>query len=264
MNSLPRVHTVSTESAWKKAIQRNNLVFVHFATGGADPVTKYVNQLSKQPEYRRVTFVRFDMDKLGTLAAQIGVVVAPTFRAYRSNQLLEGFAGVIPQKMLAMLDTHNKGLEKKAGGFFGSKLTLLVLGALATVAGLKYYSTKSFQAPSEGKLEAPAAAVSTEGEEASSALAEQEVEAEEEEEEEEEEQEVEAEEEASSALAEQEMLAMLDTHNKVNPMAVPVSSSNQTAWCPGCRVGSVVSCHQMVGSVSSPCAYAAVEPVLES
>eukprot|EP00976_Prorocentrum_cordatum_P056983 1149375-Prorocentrum_minimum.AAC.2 len=32
MNSLPRVHTVSTEASWKKAINKNNLVFVHFAT----------------------------------------------------------------------------------------------------------------------------------------------------------------------------------------------------------------------------------------
>ena len=40
-------------------------VFDVASQGGADPVSKYVNQLSKQPEYRRVTFVRFDMDKLG-------------------------------------------------------------------------------------------------------------------------------------------------------------------------------------------------------
>eukprot|EP00242_Pyramimonas_sp_CCMP2087_P015840 CAMPEP_0198211388 /NCGR_PEP_ID=MMETSP1445-20131203/23568_1 /TAXON_ID=36898 /ORGANISM="Pyramimonas sp., Strain CCMP2087" /LENGTH=204 /DNA_ID=CAMNT_0043885637 /DNA_START=161 /DNA_END=775 /DNA_ORIENTATION=+ len=143
MNSLPRVHGISTESAWKKAIGRSNLVFVHFATGGADPVTKYVNQLSKQPEYRRVTFVKFDMDKLGPLAAKVGVVVAPTFRVYRNNVLLEGFAGVIPQKMLSMLDTHNKSPEKKAGGIFRSKLTLLLVGTALTVGGLWIFSKKN-------------------------------------------------------------------------------------------------------------------------
>jgi len=38
----------------------------------------------------------------------LGVLSSPSFQCYRNNELLESFAGLIPAKMIAMLDTHNK------------------------------------------------------------------------------------------------------------------------------------------------------------
>lgn len=42
------------------------------------------------------------------MAAKAGVLSSPAFQCYRDNKLLESFAGLIPAKMIAMLDTHNK------------------------------------------------------------------------------------------------------------------------------------------------------------
>jgi len=145
MNSLSRVQLVITEAQWNKAKSRGNLVLVHFANNRTPAeVTKFFSQLSKQPEYRRVTFIKFDMIKLAAVAAKLGVDSSLTFQCYRNNEMLEGFTGMIPQKLFAMLEKHNKAPAKGSTIPVGGSLVALVLATLAAVGILKSRSIKSF------------------------------------------------------------------------------------------------------------------------
>jgi len=184
MTALSKVKNVTTEAMWNKLKGRKNLVFVHFATMRTPAeVTKFINNLSRQPEYRRVTFIKFDMDKLGSLAAKMGVISSPTFHCYRSGELLEGFSGLIPQKMIAVLDKHNKQSSKK-GLPFGGSLVALVAATAMLVFGLRARSKTAFAAAKEEAAAAASAAVA-EDEEDDDEEDEEEEEGEEEEEEEE-------------------------------------------------------------------------------
>ena len=73
----------------------------------------YMNTLAKSPEYKKITFVKVDMEALPAVAQRCNVKALPTYQLYRSGEKLEEMSGAMPAKLVAMLKTHN--VKDKSG-----------------------------------------------------------------------------------------------------------------------------------------------------
>ena len=86
----------------------------------------YLNTLARSPEYKKVHFVRVDMEALRSVAEKANVKALPTYQLYRNGEKLEEMSGAMPAKLVAMLKTHHVKDKKSGPG----KLIGLVAGLL--------------------------------------------------------------------------------------------------------------------------------------
>lgn len=92
----------------------------------------YMNTLAKSPEYKKIHFVRVDMEALPAVAQRCNVKALPTYQLYRSGEKLEEMSGAMPAKLVAMLKTHH--VKDKKGG--PGKLIGLVGAIVVGIFGL--------------------------------------------------------------------------------------------------------------------------------
>lgn len=91
-----------------------------------------MNTLAKSPEYKKISFVRVDMEALPAVAQRCNVKALPTYQLYRSGEKLEEMSGAMPAKLVAMLKTHHVKDKKSGPG----KLIGLVGVIVAGIFGL--------------------------------------------------------------------------------------------------------------------------------
>ena len=93
----------------------------------------YMAQLAKQAEYKKIHFIKVDMEALPAIAQRCNVKALPTYQLYRNGEKLEEMSGAMPAKLVAMLKTHN---VKDAKGSFPGKLIGLVGAIVVSIFGL--------------------------------------------------------------------------------------------------------------------------------
>lgn len=143
MNSISRFNQITSASSWTKATSRDVLTFVHF-TSARSPSCKalapILTSLSKQAEYRKVSFVKLDVDKLSEVAKNANVMTVPSFQCYRGGVCLESFAGAVPQKMVAMLDAHLRVTnDAEVKGSPVKKVFSVLIAAALAVGGFLWF-----------------------------------------------------------------------------------------------------------------------------
>lgn len=88
----------------------------------------YMNTLAKSPEYKKISFVRVDMEALPAVAQRCNVKALPTYQLYRSGEKLEEMSGAMPAKLVAMLKTHHVKDKKSGPGKLIGLVGAIVLG----------------------------------------------------------------------------------------------------------------------------------------
>lgn len=143
MMAFSRIVTCHTEEEYEKVFKKagSDLVLVEFVAGwssSSKSMQPYMNTLAKSPEYKRVHFVRVDMEALQTIAAKCNVKALPTYQLYRNGEKIEEMSGAMPAKLVAMLKEHS--VQEKQGGLskFAVFCGVVVLGALSMLK-LKTY-----------------------------------------------------------------------------------------------------------------------------
>ena len=138
MMAFSRIVTCHTEEEYAKVFRKageKDLVLVEFVAGwstSSKNMAPYLNTLARSPEYKKVHFVRVDMEALRSVAEKANVKALPTYQLYRNGEKLEEMSGAMPAKLVAMLKTHHVK-DKKAGT---GKLIGLVAGLLLGIFGL--------------------------------------------------------------------------------------------------------------------------------
>ena len=138
MMAFSRIESCHTEEAYAKVFKKageKDLVLVEFVAGwstSSKNMAPYLNTLARSPEYKKVHFVRVDMEALPTVATKANVKALPTYQLYRNGEKLEEMSGAMPAKLVAMLKAHHIK-EKKSGP---GKLIGLVAGILLSIFGL--------------------------------------------------------------------------------------------------------------------------------
>ncbi|KAK3270003.1 hypothetical protein CYMTET_21577, partial [Cymbomonas tetramitiformis] len=138
MNSISRFSQITSASSWTKATSRDVLTFVHFTSArsaSCKALAPILTSLSKQAEYRKVSFVKLDVDKLTEVAKNANIMTVPSFQCYRGGVCLESFAGAVPQKMVSMLDAHLRVTNDAEVKSSPVKKVLSVLIAAALAVG---------------------------------------------------------------------------------------------------------------------------------
>lgn len=135
MMAFSRIVACHTEDEYEKTFKKagDDLVLVEFVAGwstSSKSMQPYMNTLAKSPEYKRVHFVRVDMEALPAIASKCNVKALPTYQLYKNGEKLEEMSGAMPAKLVGMLKQH--AVQEKKGGvpriavFFG----VVLAGAL--------------------------------------------------------------------------------------------------------------------------------------
>jgi thioredoxin 1 len=138
MMAFSRIVTCHTEEEYAKVFKKageKDMVLVEFVAGwstSSKNMAPYLNTLAKSPEYKKVHFVRVDMETLGSVAQKANVKALPTYQLYRNGEKLEEMSGAMPAKLVAMLKTHHVKDKKSGPG----KLVGLIAGILLGILGL--------------------------------------------------------------------------------------------------------------------------------
>lgn len=138
MMAFSRIVNCHSEEEYRKVHKKageKDLVLVEFVAGwstSSKSMQPYMNTLAKSPEYKKVHFVRVDMETLPSVAQECNVKALPTYQLYRAGEKLEEMSGAMPAKLVAMLKTHHIK-EKKSGP---GKVIGLVGGLLLGIFGL--------------------------------------------------------------------------------------------------------------------------------
>ena len=138
MMAFSRIVTCHTEEEYAKVFRKageKDLVLVEFVAGwstSSKNMAPYLNTLARSPEYKKVHFVRVDMEALRSVAEKANVKALPTYQLYRNGEKLEEMSGAMPAKLVAMLKTHHVKDKKSGPG----KLIGLVAGLLLGIFGL--------------------------------------------------------------------------------------------------------------------------------
>ena len=136
--AFSRIATCHTEEEYAKVFRKageKDLVLVEFVAGwstSSKNMAPYLNTLAKSPEYKKVHFVRVDMEALRSVAEKANVKALPTYQLYRNGEKLEEMSGAMPAKLVAMLKVHHIKDKKSGPG----KLIGLVAGILLGIFGL--------------------------------------------------------------------------------------------------------------------------------
>ena len=128
-------HTVEEYAKIFKKAGDNGLVLVEFVAGwssSSKSMQPYMTTLAKSPEYKKIHFVRVDMEALPEIAQKCNVKALPSYQLWKGDEKLEEMTGALPAKLVAMLKTHHVK-DKKAGT---GKLIGLVAGLLLGIFGL--------------------------------------------------------------------------------------------------------------------------------
>ena len=129
-------HTVEEYAKVFKKAGDNGLVLVEFVAGwssSSKSMQPYMTTLAKSAEYKKIHFVRIDMEALPEIAQKCNVKALPTYQLWRGDEKLEEMTGALPAKLVAMLKTHH--IKEKKGGVgnlvaFVGTLVLGVFGLL--------------------------------------------------------------------------------------------------------------------------------------
>ena len=112
MMAFSRIVTCHTEEEYAKVFRKageKDLVLVEFVAGwstSSKNMAPYLNTLARSPEYKKVHFVRVDMEALRSVAEKANVKALPTYQLYRNGEKLEEMSGAMPAKLVAMLKTR--------------------------------------------------------------------------------------------------------------------------------------------------------------
>ncbi|RGP75918.1 thioredoxin 1 [Fusarium longipes] len=80
-----------------------------FATwcGPCKAISPILNKLSEQPALsKNIEFVKFDVDQLPDLTADLGVRAMPTFFVFKGGNKIDELVGANPQALQSMLAKH--------------------------------------------------------------------------------------------------------------------------------------------------------------
>ena len=69
----------------------------------------YFEDLSKQPENDNVTFLKVDIDELGTIADFADVCAVPSFYFYSNGRFIDQYIGSVKRKLGIMVEKNLKG-----------------------------------------------------------------------------------------------------------------------------------------------------------
>lgn len=92
----------------------------------------YMQQLSRLGEFKRIRFLRVDIEAVPAVAEKCNVKALPTYQIYKNGEKLEEMSGALPSKLVAMMKEHN--FKPKKGGL--KKVVGVVLGITFGVVGL--------------------------------------------------------------------------------------------------------------------------------
>lgn len=140
MKSFSRVETLSSASAFEKALRRRDqLVLVEFVSNyspSSKSMAPYMQTLSRSAEFKRVRFVRVDIEVVPAVAERCNVKALPTYQLYRNGEKLEEMSGALPSKLVAMLKEHN--VRESSGGVLKVVgVVLAIVGAMVGVFKIK-------------------------------------------------------------------------------------------------------------------------------
>mmetsp|Transcript_36605 Transcript_36605/g.90348 ORF Transcript_36605/g.90348 Transcript_36605/m.90348 type:complete len:216 (-) Transcript_36605:386-1033(-) len=136
MMAFSRIVNCHTEEEYEKIFKKAGdtaLVLVEFVAGwstSSKSMQPYMTTLAKSPEYKKIHFVRVDMEALPAIAQRCNVKALPTYQLYRNGEKLEEMSGAMPAKLVAMLKTHH--IKEKKGGVtkLVAFLGIILLGGL--------------------------------------------------------------------------------------------------------------------------------------
>ena len=97
----------------------------------------YMQTLARTAEFKRIRFVRVDIEAVPAVAEKCNVKALPTYQLYKNGEKLEEMSGALPSKLVAMLKEHNVkdaagGLKKALGLIFA------IVGGIVGVIKLKH------------------------------------------------------------------------------------------------------------------------------
>ena len=87
----------------------------------------YMQTLARTAEFKRIRFVRVDIEQVPAVAERCNVKALPTYQLYKNGEKLEEMSGALPSKLVTMLKEHN--VKASGGG------VLKVLGVVLGIAG---------------------------------------------------------------------------------------------------------------------------------
>ena len=97
----------------------------------------YMQTLARTAEFKRIRFLRVDIEAVPAVAEKCNVKALPTYQLYKNGEKLEEMSGALPSKLVAMLKEHNvkdaSGGVKKALGFI-----FAIVGGIVGVIKLKH------------------------------------------------------------------------------------------------------------------------------
>lgn len=106
-----KVIEVDTKEEWDKqlgeAASAGKVVFVDFSAvwcGPCQMIGPYFAQLSE--EFPNIIFLKVDVDKNTTVAADCGVSAMPTFQVFKDGQKVDEFVGASKDKLKAMVQKY--------------------------------------------------------------------------------------------------------------------------------------------------------------
>ena len=92
----------------------------------------YMQTLSRTAEFKRIRFLRVDIEAVPAVAEKCNVKALPTYQLYKDGEKLEEMSGALPSKLVAMMKEHN--FKPKKGGV--GKVVGVVLGIALGIFGL--------------------------------------------------------------------------------------------------------------------------------
>ena len=66
----------------------------------------YMQTLARTAEFKRIRFVRVDIEAVPAVAEKCNVKALPTYQLYKNGEKLEEMSGALPSKLVAMLKEH--------------------------------------------------------------------------------------------------------------------------------------------------------------
>ncbi|XP_022996723.1 thioredoxin H-type-like [Cucurbita maxima] len=113
MADMGKVVSCPTVGSWKqqflKAKQHNKLLVVNFTATWCRPcraMAPVLDELAKK-SCNNVTFLKVDVDKLMSVANELGVGALPSFQFFKNGQLVDKFVGAKKDVLLNIVSKHS-------------------------------------------------------------------------------------------------------------------------------------------------------------
>ncbi|KAH8885551.1 putative thioredoxin G6G8.7 [Thozetella sp. PMI_491] len=105
------VHSIETIEEYKEFIAAHPTVILDAFAVWCGPCKAIAPQLSKWSEdealKEKITFAKFDVDKLPQLAQELGIRAMPTFTFFKNGEKVDEFLGANPPALKALVDKHS-------------------------------------------------------------------------------------------------------------------------------------------------------------